>query len=215
MMTTIDLLIFDLDGTLVDTRQDLANSINHARKSYGLPTLTLPEVMQYVGDGIHTLIERTFPGVNGEKVDEAVTIFREHYRDHLLDCSRFYPGADKVMMYFREKKMAVISNKPEEFVRSILRGLQAHDDFEIILGGDSLPVLKPDPAPVLHVLHKLHVEPSKTVMIGDSPSDIIAGRRAHVVTCAVTYGFRAKALLEATQPDFLLDDLIELQDRFV
>jgi phosphoglycolate phosphatase len=210
----IDLLLFDLDGTLVDTRRDLANAINHARKSYGLPEHELSEVMKYVGDGIHKLIERTFPGVDPETVEEAVGRFRNYYREHLLDFSVFYPGVTEVLAHFRHKKLAVISNKPEEFVRAILQGLETDGFFEMILGGDSLPVLKPDPAPVLHVLEKMQIEPSKAAMVGDSPSDIQAGKAAGVMTCAVTYGFREKSLLEQAEPDYLLNDLVELKNIF-
>lgn len=213
-MQPVDLLMFDLDGTLVDTRLDLANSINHARERYGLPALQLPEVMKYVGDGIHKLLQRTFPDSGPEKIDEVVAVFRAHYRDHLLDFSIFYPGVGEVLEHFRRKKMAVISNKPEEFVRSILRGLEAHDVFEIILGGDSLPVFKPNPEPILHVLNEVKIAPERGVIIGDSGSDIEAGRQARVLTCAATYGFRDMKTLVEAEPDFMIDDIRQLKKLF-
>jgi phosphoglycolate phosphatase len=210
-MPEIDLLIFDLDGTLVDTRQDLTNSVNYARERFGLDPLGLNEVMSHVGDGARNLIKRSLPGAAGDAVDEAMTLFRGHYRDHLLDFSIFYPNARDVLRHFQQKKLAVVSNKPEEFTKKILRGLQVDTLFQEILGGDSVSTMKPDPAPILHILESVKTKPAQAVIVGDSPSDIEAGRAAGVLTCAATYGYRHKELLLEAKPDFIVDDLAELQ----
>ncbi len=213
-MTPVDLLIFDLDGTLVDTRQDLTNSVNCARTGLGLPPMSLSDVMALVGDGIRNLLKRSLPKAEAARVDEAFALFRGHYRDHLLDVSDFYPNVKDVLRHFRDKKMAVASNKPEEFSRKIIEELEPNGLFQLVLGGDSLPVMKPHPEPILEILKRLGVPSQGAVMIGDSPADIVAGRAAGVLTCAVTYGYREEGLLLESHPDFLIRDIRELIDLF-
>ncbi|NIR50109.1 phosphoglycolate phosphatase [candidate division KSB1 bacterium] len=208
----IDLLIFDVDGTLVDTRQDLSNSVNYARYKLGLTSLETAEVMQYVGEGVRRLMERSLPESLQPNVDEAISFFREHYREHCLDFSTCYPGVKETLEYFRQKRMAVISNKPEEFTRSILKGLGIDSYFALIVGGDSLSKRKPDPEPVQHVLKQLETDPERALMIGDGTTDVESGRQAGTKTCAVTYGFRSKEILQAAQPDFMIADIRELRN---
>jgi len=213
-MPRVDLIIFDLDGTLVDTCHDLANSVNFALNALDLPPLELQEVISHVGDGLKKLMDRSLPKDRLGEMNEAIDIFRSHYREHLLDFSVFYPKVENVLNYFRGKKMAVVSNKPEEFTRLILKGLRRADLFEIILGGDSLPVMKPDPEPILHILKQLSVSPEKTAIVGDGTTDIEAGKAANVWTCAVTYGLKKKEVLLKMKPDFMIEDIVELKKIF-
>ena len=206
-MTRFDLLIFDLDGTLVDTRQDLTNSVNCVLQNFGLPKLQLTEVMHFVGDGLHKLMERTLQSQDPKRLNEAIALFRDHYREHCLDVSRLYDGAQEALNHFREKKMAVISNKPDEFALAILKGLGVDHYFNIILGGDSQPELKPSPASILYILEELKVEPGRAVIIGDGTTDIEAGRRAGIHTCAVTYGYRGREVLAQAQPEIMIEYL--------
>lgn len=214
MMKQIDLLIFDLDGTLVDTRRDLANSVNFALNALKLPALQIEEVMSYVGDGLKKLLDRSLPKDGLENIGEVIDIFREHYREHCLDFSGFYPDVVNILNYFQDKKMTVVSNKPEEFTRLILEGLRIADFFEIILGGDSLPLMKPDPGPILHILDKLNASNEKTAIVGDGTTDIEAGKAANILTCAVTYGLKEKEVLLKMEPDFMIDDIVELKRIF-
>lgn len=213
-MKQIDLLIFDLDGTLVDTRRDLANSVNFALNALNLPALQIEEVMSYVGDGLKKLLDRSLPKDGLENIGEVIDIFREHYREHCLDFSGFYPDVVNILNYFQDKKMTVVSNKPEEFTRLILEGLRIADFFEIILGGDSLPLMKPDPGPILHILDKLNASNEKTAIVGDGTTDIEAGKAANILTCAVTYGLKEKEVLLKMEPDFMIDDIVELKKIF-
>ena len=213
-MPRVDLIIFDLDGTLVDTCHDLANSVNFALNALDLPPLEPQEVISHVGDGLKKLMDRSLPKDRLGEMNEAIDIFRSHYREHLLDFSVFYPKVENVLNYFRGKKMAVISNKPEKFTRLILEGLRAADFFEIILGGDSLPVMKPDPVPILYILKQLSVSPKKTAIVGDGTTDMEAGNAANVWTCAVTYGLKERKVLLKKNPDFMIDDILELKRIF-
>jgi phosphoglycolate phosphatase len=214
-MQKIDLIIFDLDGTLVDTRQDITNSVNYARKMFGLPPLDVDTVIKHVGNGVKKLMERSLPENQRDKVQEAVSHFREHYKDHALVYSRLYPGVEDTLSHFQNKKLAIISNKPEEFSRHVLKGLNVDNYFDLILGGDSLPVMKPNPEPILRVLDAVRVVPDKAVMVGDGIADIEAGKRAQVLTCAVSYGFRKKEILLAVKPDFMVNDILELKRLFI
>jgi len=208
---SVDLLIFDLDGTLVDTRQDLTNSVNFVRKNFGLSELPLVEVMRYVGDGVHKLMERTLQSNDPNLIEEAIRIFASHYREHCLDFSTLCDGASEILDHFREKKMAVISNKPDEFTLAILKGLLIDHYFKIILGGDSQPELKPSPAPILHISQKLEVVPERAVIVGDGTTDIESGKRAVIHTCAVTFGYRSREILAQSQPEFIIENLNELK----
>ncbi|MCZ6595401.1 MAG: HAD-IA family hydrolase [Bacteroidetes bacterium] len=213
-MPHVDLIIFDLDGTLVDSRRDLANSVNFALNALDLPHLELQEVMSHVGDGLKKLISRSLPEDRFEIIDEVVDIFRSHYREHLLDFSTFYPDVEDILNRFLEKKMAVASNKPYEFTRLILEGLNSDHFFNIILGGDSLPEMKPEPGPILHILNQLNVSADKAAIVGDGTTDMQAGKAAKIWTCAVTYGLKKKEVLLQTKPDFIIDDLVELKKIF-
>ncbi|RMF57457.1 MAG: HAD family hydrolase [Calditrichaeota bacterium] len=212
-MTSVDLLIFDLDGTLVDSQQDLTNAVNFARKELGYPELDVATVTRYVGDGVHKLLERSIP--DAEAVERALALFRDHYSRHALDFTRPYPGVHEMLHHFRNKKMAVLSNKPAGFTRSILEGLNLAPFFEMILGGDSADALKPDPAPVLHILKQMKVDAGRAVMIGDGPTDIQAAKNAGILSCAVTYGLRDRKTLAAEEPDFIIDQVSELCPLFV
>ncbi len=210
-MQEVELLIFDLDGTLVDTRQDIANSVNHVLSQFGLPPKSMQDVIKNVGDGVHKLLARSLASELMDETEKAVSLFKAHYGNHLLDFSRCYPGVEEVLSHFENKKLAIISNKPEALTLEVAQGLKLASRFSHILGGDSLPTLKPSPEPLNHVMLATGTAPGKTIMIGDSPSDILAGRKAGTLTCAVTYGFRTNKQLAPTEPDYIISAISELR----
>ena len=212
-MHKVDLLIFDLDGTLVDTRVDLANSVNYVLQSLGRRPQALETIIRNVGDGVRKLLERSLKDGQEAMMATAITKFNVHYKEHLLDHSQLYPGVKDVLLHFAGKKLAVVSNKPKQFTHTILEGLGLGRRFSHIIGGDSLPTLKPSPEPLRHVMKKVGSNPQDTAMIGDSPSDILAGRAAGTITCAVTYGYRERELLIKAGPDMLIDALPDLAHR--
>ena len=208
----MDLLIFDLDGTLVDSKLDLAMAVNAARGHMGLGPLDNHVVSSYVGNGAPTLIRRALGQEASENdVERALHFFLTYYKDHNLDHTTLYPGVRETLDLLRQHgvKMAVLTNKPTYMSREILTGLGLASYFGVIYGGDSFPQRKPEPMGVWKLREDLQAPAAKTMLVGDSDTDVLTGRNAKVWTCAVTYGFGA-ASLQNTPPDLLLEDMREL-----
>lgn len=205
-----DLIIFDLDGTLIDSKLDLANSVNFTRQQMGLSVLEHRLIFGYIGDGATMLIRRAMgEGLSEVEVQKALDIFLAHYRQHLLDNTTLYPGVAEALDELRLLKLAVLTNKPLRPTQAILQGLQIHNRFAVVYGGNSFEQKKPHPAGIEQILCDTGVTRERTVMVGDSYIDIQTGRNAVVATCGVTYGLASDTLHEP-KPDFLIDDLRQL-----
>ncbi len=211
----VELLIFDLDGTLADTRADLKGAVNNALQRLKLPALPMEQVCEYIGDGVHTLLSRALGPEHRDVISQGVAFFREYYGVHLLDQTRLYPGVRETLEHFQGKRKAIVTNKPLDFTLRILEGLKVDSYFELVLGGDSTVKTKPHPEPVRKVLKAIGVESRLAAMVGDSPADIEMAKQAGIFSVAVTYGLRPAAILQAAGPDLLLDDLRELQQHLV
>lgn len=211
----VDLLIFDLDGTLADTRADLTDSVNNALQRLELPPLSMERVCQYVGDGVYTLLSRALGPEHRNVLDRGVQYFREYYGVHLLDQTHLYPGVRETLEHFQGKRKVIVTNKPLDFSLRILKGLEIDSHFELVLGSDSTVERKPHPEPARKVLSATGVESQMAAVIGDSPSDIKMAKQAGIYSVAVTYGLRPVEELQAAGPDLLLDDLRELQKYLV
>ena len=185
-MKKISLIVYDFDGTLVDTLDDIALSVNLTLKELGQPPLDKEVVKTCVGNGVVMLMTRALNGTGMKNIDSAVRLFRKHYGDHLMDKSAFYPNCRETIEFFCNRKQAICSNKPEGFVRKILAGLDCLSPFSAIIGGDSFKTRKPDPEGLNHLLARHGVSPEQAVMVGDSAVDIETGKNANVLTCAVT-----------------------------
>ena len=209
-LARLRLLIFDLDGTLVDSEMDLALSVNAARREMGMKALPVPRVASYVGQGVQMLIRRALGEKATEKnLERAVELFLAYYRDHMLDNTVPYPGVREALESLGAKKLAVLTNKPVIFSRKMLAGLGLAKHFEFIYGGNSFSQKKPDPVGVFKLCKDLKVPPEETMIVGDSDTDVLTGRNAGAWTCGVTYGIGSQSL-QATPPDLLLGDLREL-----
>jgi len=204
------LLIFDLDGTLVDSEQDLAASVNAVRGQMGLAPLERAEIVSYVGRGVSALIERALgEGASEADVEKGVALFLDYYRLHMLDHTVPYPGVREALEGLRYRTLAVLTNKPVGFSRELLAGLNMADYFAYVYGGNSFDRKKPDPVGVRKLMQDTGMPPSTTLIIGDSDTDVLTGRNASVWTCGVTYGL-GSGTLEATPPDLWISDLREL-----
>jgi phosphoglycolate phosphatase len=210
----MDLLIFDLDGTLIDSKRDLALSVNATRAHMGMGPLDIGKVSSYVGNGAPVLIRRAL----GEQatdalVDEALEFFLEYYREHKLDYTRLYPGVKESLDRLRAagKRLAVLTNKPVAPSRGIVEGLGVSGHFFQIYGGNSFAFKKPNPIGVEKLMAEAGVDRGRTLMVGDSGVDVETARNAGVQACGVTYGF-APETLSNPAPDLLVDRMEELAD---
>lgn len=207
----VELIIYDLDGTLADTLQDLTVAINHALLRVGETfSLDTGTVVQYIGDGAREFIQRSLPDPSETRVEEALRYFREYYKDHLAVHTKTYSGIPAVLDHFARKKNVVLSNKPETFVVSLCKQLGIYERFAVVMGGNEQFPLKPAPDAILAILDMLSVMPHRAVIIGDSENDVLAGKAAGIYTCAVNYGFRAPERLRQLEPDFQINDPLEL-----
>jgi phosphoglycolate phosphatase len=207
------LLVFDLDGTLVDSKEDLANAVNVALESFDLPPLPHPTIYSYVGDGASVLIRRALPPEKAGLLQNVLDRFLSYYRRHLLDTTRPYPGVVGALRKWAGiYRMAVLTNKGVAMSREILSGLSLDGYFFEVLGGDSFATKKPDPEGLIHILRTAGVEASEAIMVGDSRNDVLAGRAAGAVTCGVTYGLGASGFAEHP-PDFTVDTFPDLFTR--
>lgn len=213
-MKSISLLIFDLDGTLIDSKRDLANSVHWTLSDLNLPQVTDEIIYSYVGNGVRPLIQKSVGEVQGPQYQEALKIFKAYYHAHLLDNTLPYPGVEEMLDHFRSKKKAIFTNKAQEFTDPILKGLKLYDQFDAVMGSDAGFPKKPDPAIVHHLLEKFPCSPQQTVLVGDSKVDMETGKNAGILTCGVTYGFRPPEEVREAGPDFVIEKLIELKKLF-
>src|SRR5271169_3843049 len=218
---SIQLAIFDLDGTLIDSRLDLVHSVNAALRHIGRPELPDDVIASYVGDGAPILIQRA---LGGEAVDDAVVrqglqFFLSYYREHKLDHTTVYAGVKEALAALQRtsngvpRKLAVLSNKPVIPSRAIVEALGLGQYFSQIYGGNSFVTKKPDPEGARKLLEEYGVQPQHAAIVGDSHVDVSTGRNAGMVTIGVTYGF-APHTLESEPPDVLVDHPSELATVF-
>ncbi|HEX9021478.1 MAG TPA: HAD-IA family hydrolase [Nitrospirota bacterium] len=212
-MKPISLLIFDLDGTLVNTLEDIAASVNFTLQKLGRPLIPLDAVRQYVGDGVEMLMRRALGGEDGLLAD-AVGVYTVHHSRNLMTRSRLYPSVKDTLEYFQALPMAVITNKSSEFVHPLMEGLGIARYFRLILGADSGLPLKPAPDALVKIMAELEAPKERTAIVGDGTTDVRAGKAAGVITCSVTYGFRTEEELKKAGPDHVIRDLSELKGLF-
>jgi len=210
----MDLLVFDLDGTLIDSKMDLALSVNATRAHMGMGPLDVNIVSTYVGNGAPVLIRRALgnQATQGE-VDEALEFFLEYYRAHPLDCTKLYPGVKESLdrIHGAGKHLAVLTNKPVAISRDIVEGLGVGPRFFQVYGGNSFDFKKPHPIGLETLIAESRVPRERTLMVGDSSVDIQTARNAGVSSCGVTYGFAPETLRDPA-PDLLVGRIEELAD---
>lgn len=208
----VRLIVFDLDGTLIDSAPDLASAVNAMllKLAPGCAPLREAEVRSFVGDGARTLMQRSLAARSlGLPLERALQVFLEEYRGRMLQATRLYPGAREALDALRRAHtLALLTNKLGEMSRAILQGLGVADRFARICGGDEVPK-KPDPAGLLQLVAELGAAPSETAMVGDSANDVHTGRAAGTRTVGVTYGYDRDGVI-AQRPDVVLADLREL-----
>jgi phosphoglycolate phosphatase len=213
-VSRVDLVIFDLDGTLIDSKQDLVCAVNAARGHMGMGALDNETVASYVGDGAPVLIRRALGrGATDGQVQDALEFFLAYYSDHLVDHTKLYPGVPETLERLGAAgvKMAILTNKPVRMSRGIVEALGVARHFERVYGGNSFEHKKPHPAGVEALLCECGAARERTLMVGDSGVDVRTARNAGIQACGVTYGFQPETL-EEHPPDLLIHRMEQLAD---
>lgn len=216
------LLIFDLDGTLIDSVPDLAQATNDMLATLGKPTYPIGTIRNWVGNGSRMLVERALVGsvevaegqLSKEEADHAEKVFFDAYAKVSGDSTVAYPNVTEGLKKLKQAgfTLALVTNKPIQFVPKILQTFGWSELFSEVLGGDSLPVKKPDPEPLRHVCRTLQVAPEHAVMIGDSKNDIFAGQNANIDTLGLSYGYNYGQDIRELKPTAAFDDFQGLVD---
>jgi len=218
-LTNKKVIIFDLDGTLIDSSPDLALAINHMLSSIKKETFSLDEIHHWVGNGAQTLVKRALSGsaqiasnIDEKEFEDALDIFLKFYAKNLAVQTITYPHVLSTLAKLKTHgyKLVIVTNKPFDFVAPILKALKLEEYFEFHLGGDSLKEKKPNPAPLLYVCEKLNVTVDECVMIGDSKNDILAAQACGMKSIGVTYGYNYGEHISTHNPDVYTSDFSEI-----
>jgi phosphoglycolate phosphatase len=208
-----DLLIFDLYGTLVDSKQDLVDAVNATRHWAALEPLSVECVSSYVGNGAPMLVRRALPDFPEEELDHGLRFFLDYYREHMLDTTTLYPGVREALdrLHAAGTPLAVLTNKPVRFSLHMLEGLGLEMHFFRVYGGNSLAEKKPHPQGIELLVEEARADRARTIMVGDSAVDVLTAKNAGVRACGVAWGFQPETFAEAP-PDFMIQDLRELAE---
>jgi phosphoglycolate phosphatase len=210
------LLIFDLDGTLIDSSEDLAISVNATLRHFGRGQLDREVIQSYVGNGAPALVRRAFgPGTSEETVAEGLAYFLKYYRAHALEHTKLYPGVrEAVGELAPHHSLAVLTNKPERISVDIIAALGLAEQFPRVYGGDRFASKKPDPIGIQALMQDTGIGKAETMMIGDTDIDIETARKAGVRSCGVSWGFRPESFAN-TPPDILVERPEELVEHLL
>lgn len=209
---SIDLLMFDLDGTITDSIPGAIEAIQKMLQELKFPYKSKEEIHTHVGFGEVPLVSGAIGSDNPELIKKAMDSYFKHYLEEKIYSIKLYPNMKETLDFFREKTKVIISNKKHSFIKIILENNNILDHFKEIYGGDNSPCLKPDPCTINKILEEYKIEKEKALFIGDMTIDIETGKNAKVPTCAVAYGFDPKEKLKKSNPDFLIDDISELKN---
>ena len=210
MAREFNTIIFDLDGTLADTIHDVASGVNEALLRMDFPSISLEQVKKAVGPGKDEFIRMIFPNVENPDTKSFLSIFREIYWDHCLDQTSLFEGMDDVLTLLRGRKLGVASNKPKAFSEKILKGLGVRNLFEEVMGPEDVIHAKPHPEMIFKFIERVGGKPAKTLLIGDTDKDMLAGRGAGVGVCGVRYGYGRIEDIERQNPDFMIESPAEI-----
>ncbi len=210
-----ELIIFDLDGTLIDSQRDIAVSLNETLEAVSIPPLALELVYSYVGNGVRPLLEKTMAEAGRkDEIGVAVEHFRRIYPRRLLETTVMFDEVEELLEHFigNGKKMAIASNKPYGYVADIVKGLNMERYFLSVKGGDSYKTKKPEPEMLDTIISDIGADRNRTVFVGDSAVDIQAGKNSSLKTVGVTYGFRPREEVIGSNPDAVAQSPAELRE---
>ncbi len=214
MKYPVNLIIFDFDGVIINSGQDIASAAQHVLKLFDRPVLSQEEIISYVGHGVQYLIRNCFKGCDDDFIEQVIPIYRKHYFENAVVETRLYKHVEETLEYIKktgeDNKIALVTNKPEDLSDKILDLLEVKQYFDVVVGPESVKKMKPDPEGILQVLEQFKISPRQAIMVGDSHVDIEAGKNAGTITCGVTYGLGDREELIKSSPDILINDMAEL-----
>ena len=217
MKKNIDVLVFDFDGVLVDTGLDIANAMNFVLRHFHIKELPPERIISFIGRGAGKLVEDSLGESNLHLLDPALEMFLQRYSEYYLVDTSLYPGVKEVLAHYHQagKTLAIATQKPEPITHAILAGLGINQYINLVIGPESITHRKPHPESILKILQQTGTDPGRLIFVGDMVTDIQAGKAAGAITCAVTYGLGQRVHLEAANPDYLINALIELCELIV
>ena len=219
-----ELVMFDLDGTLVDTAPEITDAVNAQLADLRLPPVAESSVRRWIGQGARRTLEQALQNSgryralpDGNVGTRLVKEFMRHYEAHCGTRSRVYDGVGQTLRVLSGDgvKLAVVSNKEERYAREVIAAHDLLDYFDLLVSGDSLPVKKPDPLPIRHCMERLGVKPARALMIGDSEIDVAAARNAGVAVWAVSYGYAEAQAIKSAKPDRIINSFAAITDAFM
>lgn len=215
------MVLIDLDGTLVDSVPDLAYCVDSMMEKLGHPALGEARVREWVGNGVERLVRRALIGqLHGEPDEaafaQALPIFLDLYKANVCVRSFLYPGVEEGLRYLREAKfkVACVTNKASQFTNPLLKQLGIYDAFDLVVSGDTTPKKKPDPMPLLYAAKECNVAPNVSLMVGDSSNDVTAARSAGFQIVCVPYGYNHGEDIRLSRPDAVIESLADLRTLF-
>jgi phosphoglycolate phosphatase len=213
-MKKVDMIIFDFDGTLVETGIDLAQAVNFMLKTLRLQERSEKEIISFVGDGINNLIEKALGKDNAKFHEQGLDVFTQYYSTHLLDNTKLCQDAEDVLMNYIDKAKIILTNKRYKFTLAIAQGLNIEKYFVEIIGADSTPYRKPDHRVVDYILNKYGTAKEKTVIIGDGVNDIVVAKKSGILSCAYLNGLGRRQDLLSLKADYYIENLLEVNTLF-
>lgn len=212
-MKKIDAIVFDLDGTLVDSKKGIVKSVNNTLKEMGLNEKPHDEIASYIGSGVRDLIAGALGKKNENLIERAILIYNRHFLRESSKKSRLYPHVIEILNYFREKLIFLVTNREKEKAEITLKAHGIHEYFKEVIGGDDEKCLKPEPCSLENVV-KWTDNKKRVVIVGDMDLDIMAGKKAGIITCAVLHGIGEEEDIRNSNPDYIIKNLLELKNIF-
>lgn len=209
-MVNIDLLIFDLDGTLIDSKDNIVEAINFTCRQLGVRKKKPDEIVSFIGTGVGDLVKKSLGKENNHLFAEAIVTFKDFFRNHSAEKSKLYPYARDILEYFKNKRMYIVTNEEKGMALSILSSLKISKYFEDIIGADDASCVKPSACPINKII-KPGLDKKRIMIVGDMDLDILSGKEAGILTCAVTHGIGKKRDILKAKPDYIIQSLLELK----
>ena len=206
------MLIFDLDGTLIDSKRDIITAVNFTLRNLNLKEKTSEEIISYIGNGVRDLLNKSLYPRNENLLEKGLAIFEDYFAEHSLDETVLHPHVEEILEYFKDKILLVVTNRTKRMSEIALRGLEIIGYFKDIIGGDDETCLKPSACPLEKAFSRFISNRQKSMIIGDMALDVLAGKNAGILTCAVTYGIGRKEDILKAEPDYIIDDIVKLKE---